>query len=224
MGAPGGAGLVSAPVRVAHGAADGGLAGDCTGGSDADLGADGFGQDAGGVSGVHRWIAAAGTAGRLAPGTQVVYVSPLKALSNDVQKNLEGPLKEIQQMALEAGYLCPEIRTGVRTGDTPMKDRAAMLKQPPHILVTTPESLYLLLTSAKARGNLCGVHTVIVDEIHAIADDKRGSHLALTLERLKRWFVGKTGWERLGCPREKKRRSGSGFRQRRTRSSWSRIF
>ena len=123
--------------------------------------------------------------GALAPQTQVVYVSPLKALSNDVQKNLDGPLKEIQQMALERGFLCPEIRTGVRTGDTPMKDRAAMLKAPPHILVTTPESLYLLLTSAKARGNLCAVHTVIVDEIHAVADDKRGSHLALSLERLE---------------------------------------
>ena len=128
--------------------------------------------------------------GRLAPGTQVVYISPLKALSNDVQKNLEGPLAEIQQLALARGYLCPEIRTGVRTGDTPMKDRAAMLKQPPHILVTTPESLYLLLTAAKARGNLCAVHTVIVDEIHAIADDKRGSHLALSLERLEALVCG----------------------------------
>ncbi len=123
--------------------------------------------------------------GRLAPGTQVVYVSPLKALSNDVQKNLDGPLAEIQQLALARGYLCPEICTGVRTGDTPMKDRAAMLKHPPHILVTTPESLYLLLTAGKARANLTHVHTVIVDEIHAVADDKRGSHLALSLERLE---------------------------------------
>ena len=128
--------------------------------------------------------------GSLAPHTQVVYVSPLKALSNDVQKNLDGPLAEIQRLALERGYLCPEIRTGVRTGDTPMKDRAAMLKQPPHILVTTPESLYLLLTSAKARLNLGCVHTVIVDEIHAVADDKRGSHLALTLERLEALVCG----------------------------------
>ncbi len=124
-------------------------------------------------------------AGTLAPRTQVVYVSPLKALSNDVQKNLEGPLNEIGQLALERGYLCPGICTGVRTGDTPQKDRAAMLKRPPHILVTTPESLYLLLTSAKARGNLCDVHTVIVDEIHAVASSKRGSHLALSLERLE---------------------------------------
>ncbi len=129
-------------------------------------------------------------AGSLAPQTQVVYVSPLKALSNDVQKNLDGPLAEIQQLALARGHLCPEIRTGVRTGDTPMKDRAAMLKQPPHILVTTPESLYLLLTAGKARQNLCHVRTVIVDEIHAIADDKRGSHLALSLERLEALVCG----------------------------------
>lgn len=128
--------------------------------------------------------------GRLASQTQVVYVSPLKALSNDVQKNLDGPLSEIQQLALARGYLCPEIRTGVRTGDTPMKDRAAMLKQPPHILVTTPESLYLLLTAGKARQNLQRVHTVIVDEIHAVADDKRGSHLALSLERLEALVCG----------------------------------
>ncbi len=128
--------------------------------------------------------------GRLAPGTQVVYVSPLKALSNDVQKNLDGPLAEIQQLALERGYLCPEIRTGVRTGDTPTKDRVAMLKQPPHILVTTPESLYLLLTAGKSRQNLTRVHTVIVDEIHAVADDKRGSHLALSLERLEALVCG----------------------------------
>ena len=132
-------------------------------------------------------------AGRLAPGTQVVYVSPLKALSNDVQKNLDGPLAEIQQLALARGFLCPEIRTGVRTGDTPMKDRAAMLKHPPHILVTTPESLYLLLTAGKARGNLGCVHTMIVDEIHAVADDKRGSHLALSLERLEALVCGENG-------------------------------
>ncbi len=128
--------------------------------------------------------------GNLAPQTQVVYVSPLKALSNDVQKNLDGPLAEIQELALARGYLCPEIRTGVRTGDTPTKDRAAMLKHPPHILVTTPESLYLLLTAGKSRQNLRRVHTVIVDEIHAVADDKRGSHLALSLERLEALVCG----------------------------------
>ncbi len=121
---------------------------------------------------------------RLPAGTSVVYVSPLKALSNDVQKNLEAPLREIQQLALERGYLCPPIRAAVRTGDTPPSERRAMLKCPPHILVTTPESLYILLTSLKSREHLRRVHTVIVDEIHAVADDKRGSHLALTLERL----------------------------------------
>jgi len=123
-------------------------------------------------------------AGRLAAMTEVVYISPLKALSNDVQKNLFGPLAEIQALAIERGYLCPEIRTAVRTGDTLAKERQAMLKHPPHILVTTPESLYILLTAEKSRNNLRCVRTVIVDEIHAIADDKRGSHLALTLERL----------------------------------------
>ena len=123
-------------------------------------------------------------AGRLDCATEVVYVSPLKALSNDVQKNLETPLREIQELALERGYLCVPIRTAVRTGDTLPVERRAMLKQPPHILVTTPESLYILLTSEKSRQNLRRVRTVIVDEIHAVADDKRGSHLALTLERL----------------------------------------
>ena len=122
--------------------------------------------------------------GSLLSQTEVIYVSPLKALSNDVQKNLDGPLAEIQQLAMQRGYLCPEIRTGVRTGDTLQKERTAMLKHPPHILVTTPESLYILLTAGKPRQNLTRVHTVIVDEIHAIADDKRGAHLALTLERL----------------------------------------
>jgi ATP-dependent Lhr-like helicase len=128
--------------------------------------------------------------GRLAPQTQVLYISPLKALSNDVQKNLDAPLREIQQLAIERGYLCGEIRTGVRTGDTLAKDRAAMLKAPPHILVTTPESLYILLTAGKSRQNLTRIQTVIVDEIHAIADDKRGSHLALTLERLDALVCG----------------------------------
>src|SRR6201990_2855589 len=128
--------------------------------------------------------------GQLAPCTQVVYVSPLKALSNDVQKNLEAPLAEIQQLAMQRGYLCPEIRTGVRTGDTLPKERAAMLRNPPHILVTTPESLYILLTADKSREHLRRVRTVIVDEIHAVADDKRGSHLALTLERLDALVMG----------------------------------
>ena len=122
--------------------------------------------------------------GQLGETTEIVYISPLKALSNDVQKNLEAPLREIQALALERGYLGPEIRTAVRTGDTLPRERQAMLRRPPHILVTTPESLYILLTSEKSRRNLAQVRTVIVDEIHAIADDKRGAHLTLTLERL----------------------------------------
>ncbi len=128
--------------------------------------------------------------GLLMPYTQVVYVSPLKALSNDIQKNLEEPLREIQQLALERGYLSTEIRTAVRTGDTLQKERAAMLRRPPHILVTTPESLYILLTSAKPRENLRRVRTVIVDEIHAVAGNKRGSHLSLSLERLEALVCG----------------------------------
>src|SRR5881275_2694226 len=126
-----------------------------------------------------------GLDGTLGDGTQVVYVSPLKALSNDVQKNLAEPLAEIRR-TLEA--LClpdVEIRTLVRTGDTPAPARQEMVRRPPHILVTTPESLYLILTSERAREMLRGVRTVIVDEIHAVARDKRGSHLALTLERLE---------------------------------------
>ncbi len=128
--------------------------------------------------------------GELSPCTQVVYVSPLKALSNDIQKNLDAPLAEIQQLALAHGYLCPQIRTGVRTGDTLPKERAAMLRNPPHILVTTPESLYILLTAGKSREHLRRVRTVIVDEIHAVADDKRGAHLALSLERLDALVTG----------------------------------
>ena len=123
--------------------------------------------------------------GQLVDRTEVIYVSPLKALSNDIQKNLELPLSEIQQLAGERGILMPEIRVAVRTGDTPMWERQAMLKQPPHILVTTPESLYILLTAQKSREILKTVETVIVDEIHAVADDKRGAHLALSLERLE---------------------------------------
>ena len=128
--------------------------------------------------------------GSLPRTTQVVYVSPLKALSNDIQKNLEGPLREIQELALERGYLSMGIRTGVRTGDTLPSERTAMLRHPPHILVTTPESLYILLTAGKSREHLRHVHTVIVDEIHAVADDKRGAHLALSLERLEALVCG----------------------------------
>jgi ATP-dependent helicase Lhr and Lhr-like helicase len=122
--------------------------------------------------------------GELTDQTEVLYVSPLKALSNDIQKNLEIPLGEIFQLAGQRGILMPEIRTAVRTGDTLAYERRAMLSRPPHILVTTPESLYILLTAAKSREVLRTVQTVIVDEIHAVADDKRGAHLALSLERL----------------------------------------
>src|SRR6185369_17147774 len=111
--------------------------------------------------------------GELRDCTEVLYVSPLKALGNDIQKNLEGPLAEIMQLAAERGYLMPEIRTAVRTGDTLSIERQRMLRRPPHILVTTPESLYILLTAEKSRRNLAHVRTVIVDEIHAVAGDKR---------------------------------------------------
>jgi ATP-dependent Lhr-like helicase len=124
-------------------------------------------------------------AGELQDRTEVLYISPLKALGNDIQKNLEAPLGEILQMAGERGLLMPQIRTAVRTGDTLAHERRAMLKCPPHILVTTPESLYILLTAEKSRVILRDVETVIVDEIHAVADDKRGAHLTLSLERLQ---------------------------------------
>lgn len=123
--------------------------------------------------------------GKLQDRTEVVYVSPLKALSNDIQINLDVPLKEIARLAEEKGISMQPIRAFVRTGDTLEPERRAMLKRPPHILVTTPESLYILLTAEKSRSNLVHVETVIVDEIHAMADDKRGAHLSISLERLE---------------------------------------
>ena len=123
--------------------------------------------------------------GSLPSETDVVYVSPLKALSVDVQQNLEAPLREIAATAAELGLAAPEIRVLVRSGDTPAAARAAMLKHPPHLLITTPESLFLLVTAERSRERLRRVRTLIVDEIHAVARDKRGSHLALTLERLE---------------------------------------
>ena len=125
-----------------------------------------------------------GLSGEIPDSTQVVYVSPLKALSNDIQKNLATPLEEIAELAEAAGTPLPEIRAAVRTGDTKASERAKMAKRPPHILITTPESLYILLTSRSGRQGLTGVHTLILDEIHAVADDKRGSHLSLSVERL----------------------------------------
>lgn len=122
--------------------------------------------------------------GRLLDETQILYVSPLKALANDVQKNLEEPLAAICALATERGLLLPGIRTAVRSGDTLAAERRAILKHPPHILVTTPESFYILLTAERSRKMLRTVQTVIVDEIHAVAGNKRGSHLSLSLERL----------------------------------------
>ena len=121
-----------------------------------------------------------GRAGTLEDRVYVVYVSPLKALGNDVEKNLQAPLRQILPNDEDV------VRSAVRTGDTPARERQRMIRRPPHILVTTPESLYILLTSVSGREMLRGVETVIVDEIHAIANDKRGSHLSLTLERLDR--------------------------------------
>ena len=129
-------------------------------------------------------LVAVGMDGRLDDRIDVVYVSPLKALSNDIGKNLETPLAEIEALAADRGLPAPGIRTAVRTGDTPAWERERMVRRPPHILVTTPESLFILLTAARSRTALCRARTVIVDEIHALVDDKRGSHLALTLARL----------------------------------------
>ena len=117
--------------------------------------------------------------------TRVVYVSPLKALAVDIAENLQRPLAEIAEIADELGLDAPDLTVAVRTGDTPASQRAAMLRHPPNFMVTTPESLYLLVTSDRSREMLRPTETVIVDEIHAVARDKRGSHLALTLERLE---------------------------------------
>ena len=125
-----------------------------------------------------------GLNGGLPDRTQVVYVSPLKALSNDIERNLSVPLSGIQALAEQEETPLPEIRVGVRTGDTPQSQRQKMAKTPPHILITTPESLYILLTSQSGREALRGVRTLILDELHAVADDKRGSHLSLSVERL----------------------------------------
>jgi ATP-dependent Lhr-like helicase len=124
-------------------------------------------------------------AGELDDTLRVIYVSPLRALSNDMQRNLESPLREIYSLAAEDGLELVPIRVGLRTGDTSAKDRAAISRKPPQILVTTPESLYLLLTGKRSREKLRHVETIIVDEIHALVRDKRGSHLALSLERLE---------------------------------------
>jgi len=125
-----------------------------------------------------------GLRGDLRDETQVVYISPLRALSNDIQRNLEAPLAGIRAALRAQGLPDVDIRTWVRTGDTPSGERERMRRRPPHIVVTTPESLYILLGSASGRAMLATTRTVIVDEIHALAPNKRGSHLALSLERL----------------------------------------
>src|SRR5215471_13047606 len=125
-----------------------------------------------------------GIAGKLTDETRVVYVSPLKALSNDIHKNLEEPLAGIRAALKARTGQDIDVRADVRTGDTPASKRQAIIRKPPHILVTTPESLYLLLTSQSGRRMLGTVRTLIVDEIHAVVRNRRGSHLALTMERL----------------------------------------
>jgi ATP-dependent Lhr-like helicase len=135
------------------------------------------------------WEAAGETAGEAVPrealpGPSVVYVSPLKALAVDIQQNLEAPLREIAAVATAMGCPAPDIRVAVRTGDTAAAERTAMLRRPPDFLITTPESLFLMVTAERSRAMLRNVRTIIVDEIHAVAGNKRGSHLALTLERV----------------------------------------
>src|SRR4051794_36250259 len=150
--------------------------------------------------------------GTLEDRTYVLYISPLKALSNDVRRNLEEPLAEIEKVAAELGCFpgmgsmlpgcAPSIpglglHTAVRTGDTTMRERRQLAKRPPHVLVTTPESLFILLTSDSGRRGLRAVETVIVDEIHAVIPDKRGAHLALSLERLDQLVTSSTPGARL---------------------------
>jgi ATP-dependent Lhr-like helicase len=127
-----------------------------------------------------------GLEAKLANAVHLLYVSPLKALNNDVQRNLEGPLAELKARFEKAGERFPEIRVAVRTGDTPASARARMLRKTPHILITTPESLHILLTSVRGRTIFSALRAVIIDEIHAVAGTKRGAHLAVTLERLTR--------------------------------------
>ncbi len=146
-------------------------------------------------------------------GTDVVYVSPLRALTVDVSENLRKPLSQIAEVAVELGLEPPQVQVAVRNGDTPASERSAMLRNRPEIVVTTPESLYLLLTSARGREMLASVRTVIVDEIHALARDKRGSHLALSLERLDR-LVLKGGPTATNGPGERPVRIGLSATQR----------
>jgi ATP-dependent Lhr-like helicase len=136
--------------------------------------------------------------GDLPDATQVLYVTPLKALSTDVRNNLEAPLRELLDVALAQGTLMAPVRAAVRTGDTPAAERRAQLKRPPHVLVTTPESLFILLASASGQRMLSTVKTVIVDELHALLADKRGAHLALSLEQLETVAGASGGLQRIG--------------------------
>ena len=175
--------LVPRGLRGAHGRPGGGVGGGAGGPARARGRAHRLGQDSCGVP------VGAGPAGVGRPPPdprhrcRVLYVSPLKALAVDVQRNLRAPLTGIRQAAQRAGTPPPEITVGMRTGDTPADERRLFARTPPDVLVTTPESLFLLLTSA-ARESLRGVRTVILDEVHAVAGTKRGAHLALSLERL----------------------------------------
>src|SRR5438874_5371480 len=140
--------------------------------------------------------------GRLEERVYVVYVSPLRALNNDIEKNLREPLAGIAAAAAAAGHRLPALRVAVRTGDTQASARQAMTRRPPHVLITTPESLYILLTSAGFRPALAQARFVIVDEVHALMASKRGAHLALSLERLQALVEAREPGappQRIGC-------------------------
>ena len=145
------------------------------------------------IDAAYRAASADAGAPAVGPGPGVVYISPLRALATDVHENLRLPLAEIAEEAARLGLEAPHLSVAVRTGDTPASERAAMRRSPPDLLVTTPESLYLLLTAPSSRALLAGVHTVIVDEVHTLARDKRGAHLALTLERLDHLVTSRGG-------------------------------
>src|SRR5215813_11653455 len=145
-----------------------------------------------------------GAEGRLEDRVYVVYVSPLKALNNDIEKNLREPLAGIRAAAADDGLALPEVRVAVRTGDTLASARQAMTRRPPHILITTPESLFILLTAERFRPALAQTRYVIVDEIHAMMGSKRGAHLALSLERLQALVEARVDGggprpQRIGC-------------------------
>lgn len=168
-----------------------------------------------------------GVAGQLADETAIVYVSPLKALSNDVQINLEAPLAGIRDKLFEMGLPDVEIRASVRTGDTPQAERNAMKRRAPHIVVTTPESLYILLGSQSGRAMLASTRSVIVDEIHALAPSKRGAHLALSLERLDALCgrpLTRIGLSATQKPISEVARFLIGSSDRHSRESWNPVF